>query len=337
MKTIKDTIKELKNNNGHFDYEDFLDDMHTYECAVKSLIKNKNYLLAYQTLKNYFDRFKEIESEPFFSYHPGMDYICSFYMLFSYAKMMEKGVDGVVKKNRSESDDAYLLLLKRFGQLPKSYKHVVIKKVKVLYKSAYPDLNDCYSDALQEAGLYLYSRRNYKMAFKLFKKGADFDCGGRQISYPYYLIGLNQNMVADMYRLGKGVKRNDTLARHYYRECAQNCGRRRHPKIGDYLLRQKKYSEAFLCYTENNPRYRYDTGFMMTDHIYDKLEIIFDGLNNRPVEKLSRLDKIVLAMMYCLGLGTEKNIDKYKELMPNDTDWVEDWMAGCQDFQLMLY
>ena len=185
---------------------------------------------------------------------------------------------------------------------------------------------DCYSDALYEVGDYFFRKRDYKKAFRFFKKGADFNCDGRQICYPYFLIGRNQDKVGDMYRYGLGVKKNVKKAIKYYEMCAENCGRRHHAKLGDILLKQKDYAGAFLYYTEANPNHPYCYGmwFMTPKNIKRKFKTIFNGINNKP-EK-TKEEMCVLAMMYFAGLGVEKNVLKYEELLPEGEHWTNEWI-----------
>lgn len=319
-------VDELKKNDGQFDYDDFVDDVYAYEHAIKSLIKNKNYVLAYKVLSCYIEQFKEITQCPVVSYRPGYDFLCSHEMFYAYAVMNEKGVKGVVEKNKKEAEYAYLQMLRRYPYVPNHLKPKIVGKCNILLKYAYPDLMDNYSDALYEVGDYFYKKRDYKKAFRFFKKGADFDCDGRQICYPFFLVARNQNKVADMYRYGKGVKKNLKLAKKYYKECAENCGRKRHPKMGDFLLENKEYAKAFLCYTEANPRHPYNhlMWFMIPKDIKKKFKVIFDGIDSKP-EK-TKLDLTVLAMMYFAGLGCEKNIQKYEEILPESEKWANGWI-----------
>ena len=76
-RNIVNLINILNKNDGTFDIEDFYDHMDKYERAFKLLLKN-NHELAYKCLKHYFEEFKKIEKEPFYSYRPGMDYLVSF-------------------------------------------------------------------------------------------------------------------------------------------------------------------------------------------------------------------------------------------------------------------
>ena len=325
-------VNKLKELDGQFDFEDYVDHEEEYQKAFISLINNKDYALAYKTFKHYMDFFKKIDGEIFCHYRPGMDYRCCFFALFHYALMNEKGVKGIVEKNKEEAYRAYLLLLKRFDQLKPSMRAAVIKKSHLLLKCAYPDANDRYSVALNAAGEYLCKRGDYKKAFKLFKKGADFDCSGRQIVYPFYLIAKNQNRVGDMYRDGLGVEKDLDKAEEYYRACAGNCGRKHHPKIGDFHLLNKDYNKAFICYTEVNNRYRYDVDFIYPDNLRDKYKQIFNGINAKT--KKTKGDLAVLAALYKLGLGVERNEEKYHELLPKDAKWVEQWCEDYEDYHL---
>lgn len=323
-------VNKLKELDGQFDFDDYVDHEEEYQKAFISLINNKDYALAYKTFKHYMDCFKEIDGEIFCHYRPGMDYRCCFFALFHYALMNEKGVKGIVEKNKEEAYHAYLLLLKRFDQLKPSMKAAVIKKSHILLKCAYPDANDRYSEALNAAGQYLYERGEYKKAFRLFKKGADFNCDGRQIIYPYYLIAINQDSVGNMYRDGLGVKQNMHNAIKYYCKCSENCGRRYNPKLAFIYLAYEDYFAAFLCLTETNPRFRYDCYFFFLDPDEEDMlyEKIFDGLLNKKDKNNNEL--AALAFLYKYGLGCQKNEEKYQELLPNDVKWFKEW---CQDYE----
>ena len=316
-------ITNLRKNDGQFDYEDFADNISEYELAIKSLLKKKDYELAYKILKCYIDQYKEIASGGIFSYRPGMDYICSPYLFLEYAKIMEKGIKGIVKKNKKEADASYLEVLKRYHYLSGAIKRSIFNKRELLLRHAYPDLNDKYSVALNRIGDYLYEKKKYSEAFKFYKKGADFNCDGRQICFPYYLISINQDRVADMYRYGKGVKKNINLAKKYYQKCADNCGLEHHLKSGDFFLEKERYAEAFMRYTETNIHFpNYDLTFLLPDHLLDKFKIIFDGINAKPENKRTKRELIALAMMYKGGLGCEKDEDKAVITLPIDADWA---------------
>lgn len=327
---IMKLIAKLRKNGGQFDYEEFIDHMHAYENALKSLLKNKEYELLYKTLKQYIDYYKEsIGAEGIQSYHPGEYYIISYYAMLTYAQMMKKGIKGVVEPNEAESTAAYLELLKRFDLIPNTYKKALYPKISLLLKYSYADIMDRYSQALYYLGNHYYNKKDYHTAFKLYKTGADLNCDGRQIVYPYYLIGRNQSIVADMYSKGLGVKKSIKKANEYYKKSASNCGREEHPKMGDYYLNNHRYSTAFLAYTEINEHWpwRYSLGFMRPKNLTGKFERIYKGLNNK--KHKSALDKIVLAMMYKTGLGCERNIDKAKALMPEEPKWVTRWISNC--------
>ena len=319
-------IKELRKNDGQITIEDFIDFMEPYERVFKYLAKNKEYGFLFKIIKPIIDDYRNETQYPLVSYRPGMDYIVPYYTMYLYATMMENGIKGVVKKNKDESTYAYLTLLKRIDKVPSYMRGKLLKKSHLLLRHAYPDLMDLYSVALNYVGEYYFKKRDYKLAFKFFKKGADFNCDGRQIVYPYYLIGINQDRVGDMYRYGFGVEKNQKLAIKYYEKCAENCGRKHHPKTGDFLLKNKRYSEAFLYYTEVNARFRYYTGFLEPKHLGKKFDKIFEGINKIPDAKKTKLDWTVLAMMYHSGLGCEKDENKYRELIPNDAKWAEEWM-----------
>ena len=319
-------VKQLRKNNGQFDYKDFVEHIYAYEKAFDYLIKRKEYQTAIAFLKCYMKQFEEISNPTASYYRPGMDYINSTYLFLKYAQFMEKGIKGVVRKNQKEATRAWLEILKRYFDLPRSISKIAFRKRVLLLKHAYPDILDQYSMALFSVGQTLYEKGQYEEAFKYFKKGADFDCDGRQISFPFYLIGKNQDMVANMYKEGKGVKLSLKLAKHYYQECANNCGRDRHPKMGDFLLGKKKYSEAFMCYTETNRYFLYNTSFMNADNLDEKFKIIKEGIDHILDNKKSELDKTVLAMMYKVGLGCEKDEKKYQALLPKDNDWADKWI-----------
>lgn len=321
---------KLRENDGQLDYEDFIDHMHAYENALKSLSKNKEYDLLYKTLKSYIDQYKEsINLGGFQSYRPGEYYIISYYAMLTWAKIMEKGIKGIVEPNKDESTAAYLECLKRFDLVPNAYKKELYPKVGLLLKHSYPDLMDRYSQALYYLGNHYYRKKNYKLAFKLYKTGADFDCRGRQIVFPYYLIARNQSMVADMYGKGIGVIKNTKKAKEYYQKAADNCGREEHPKNGDYYLNNHQYSKAFLAYTETNEHWpwRYNLHFMRPTNLEGKFKKIHKGLEKK--QRKSILDKRVLAMMYKMGIGCERDLDKAKELMPEEPEWVTRWIMNC--------
>ena len=319
-------IKELRKNDGQLNINDFVEDMDAYENAFKSLYKNKEYGLLYKVLKNIVDDYKKETQHAISSYSPGMDFIVPYYTLYLYAIMTEKGIKGVVEKNKEESIGAYLTLLKRIDRVPSDMRKHLLKKSNLLLRHAYPDLMDLYSVALNYVGEYYFNKKDYKTAFKFFKKGADFDCDGRQITYPYYLIGINQDRVGDMYRDGHGVEKNRKLAIKYYKKCAENCCREYHPKIGDFELEDKRYPLAFIYYTETNPRFRYFTGFLEPDNLDEKFNEIFKGINAIPDAKKQELDWTVLAMMYYAGLGCDKDENKFKELLPPGNKWAENWI-----------
>ena len=327
---IMKLVAELRKNNGQFEYEDFFDRLYEYECAFKSLLKNKDYDLLYKALKNYVDCYKQsINRRGLCSYHPGDYYIISYPAMLTYAQIMEKGIKGVVEPDKEESTAAYLELLKRFDVIPNAYKKALYPKIGLLLKHAYPDIMDRYSRALYCLGNHYYRQKDYQTAFKLYKVGSDFDCDGRQIAYPYYLIGRNQSMVADMYQKGLGIEKNEKKAREYYRKSASNCGRKEHPKMGDYYLINHQYSKAFLAYTEVNEHWpwTYSLDFMRPNNLDSKFKRIYKGLEKK--ECKSKLDKIVLAMIYKTGIGHEKDLDKAKELMPKEPEWVRRWISNC--------
>lgn len=320
-------LEEIKNNNGHIDLKNYVDHLDEYEKLVRKLIKNKDYVNAYLIINACVECFKDYSSHPIVNYRPGYDYICPYYILLKYAKMNEKGVKGVVKKNTKESTYAYVELLKRYEQLPNSIQKKVIGKSSLLLKYAYPDLNDLFSQALTAVGDYYFKRGEYEKAFLYFKKGADFDADGRQITFPFYLIGINQDRVADMYRDGKGVKQNLPIAIKYYKKCASNCGREHHPKLGDIYLERGNYVEAFWCYTERNSYFRYDTSFMYPNTCIGQLKIIFDKLSHK---KLNPTERYILGTMYYGGIGCEKDLEKAQELLTEDEQiqaqiWASDY------------
>lgn len=323
-------VTELRKNNGQFDYEHFIDNMGAYERAFKSLLNNREWALLYSALSCYVKHFYDFaNSEGVFSYRPGDDYVISYYSFYLYAQIMEKGIRGVVKKDKQESDRSYSQLLRRFERVPNYLKKPLLEKVDVLLRCAYPDLMDNFSDTLYYVGNIFYKKKDYKTAFKLFKKGADFDCSGRQIVYPYYLIAKNQDRVADMYRYGLGVEKDIKKAIKYYKECASNCGRKHHPKCGDFHLERKRYSYAFVCYTCINRHWpwRYSTYFMRPKNMETKLKTIFNGLSK--MKNRDDLDTEVLYIMYKLGLGCEQDVEKSEELLPNAPEWVEEWAEDC--------
>lgn len=318
-------VAELRKNNGQFKLDHFIDNTHAYEHTFKSLLKRRDYALLYNTLKCYCDLYRDMTKYPLISYRPGYDYITSYYSLYIYAQMMEKGIKGVVEPNKEESDYAYLQLLQRIEQVPNYMKKVLYSKSHLLLKHAYPDLMDRYSLSLYNVGKHYLKLKDYKKAFKFFKKGADFGDMGRQIVYPYYLIGRNQSFVADMYYKGQGTKKNIEQAIRYYRKSAENCGRKEHPRMGDIYLERGEYSKAFLAYTEitYNWPWRYSRYFMHPLRLKSKFKKILNGLNK--INNRSEIDTICLAMMYEIGLGCDQDIEKSKELLPNKPEWVDRW------------
>ena len=65
---------------------------------------------------------------------------------------------------------------------------------------------------------------------------------------------------------------------------------------------------------------------MYDDDIEKAYSNVFMGLNSITDRKKTKKDLCVLAMMYKLGLGTEKNEDMYLKLLPEDSSWINDWM-----------
>ena len=68
----------------------------------------------------------------------------------------------------------------------------------------------------------------------------------------------------------------------------------------------------------------YAMWFMTPKNMKRKFKTIFNGINNKP-EK-SKKEMCVLAMMYFAGLGVEKNVLKYKELLPEGECWTNEWI-----------
>ena len=54
--------------------------------------------------------------------------------------------------------------------------------------------------------------------------------------------------------------------------------------------------------------------------------IIFNALNTIEETKLARKECCVLAIMYKLGLGTEQNEGMFRQLLPEGSDWVYNWI-----------
>ena len=328
-------ITELKNNNGQFDIDHFIDNESAYIRAFKTLLKNKKYDLLCKALSCYHDQFRSYADRPAFSYRPGMDFVISYYPMFLYAQIMEKGIKGVVEPNKKESTYAYLQLLRRIDKTPSYISSYLYKnKMHLLLRYAVPDLMDRYSIALYHAGMHFYKSKDYKMAFKLFKKGADFDCTGRQIVYPYYLISKNQSMTADMYMKGLGVEKNIEKATKYYKLSGENCGKKNHMKMGDIYILQGKYSDAFLAYTEINTRWPwiYSTYFMLPARLESKFKTIYNKLNKKQAK--TNQDNIVLSMMLQMGVGCEKDEAKAKELLPEEPEWVTRWVKVYRETRL---
>ena len=324
-------IDKLKENNGEFTLEDFIDHTSQYEKAIKTILNNKEYEFAYKVLCNYVTKLKQVICKIISSYRPGIDYRISFYALHQYTLMVDKGIKDVVTPNKEEAKWGYLELLKRVDHLPKDIRLDVLKHSYLLLKYAYEDANDKYSAALNYVGEYYYHKKEYKTAFKYFKKGADFEIDGRQIIYPYYLVGKNQDRVGDMYKNGKGVKKNITLAKRYYHKCANNCFRDYHPKCGDFYLKDKNYIKAFLCYIDRNPDYRYNTEFMEKDLTNKKYEKLYQGLSE--ISNDNSFARAMLCIMHLFGLGCEQDSEIYSYYLPAEhKEWAEKVVQAYEDY-----
>lgn len=325
-------VAELRKNDGQFEFDHFFNNSEEYEKAFKYLYKHKEYTLLNRCLDDYICMFRDFVDNGIESYRPGMDYIISFVSMYLYVKLC----DELKSKGEEISSEALYLyacltLLKRIDYVPTYMRKTLINKEYMLLEYAYPDLLDRYSRALTYVGDYHYKRKEYAKAFKFYKKGADFDCLGRQIIYPYYLVGINQDRVADMYRYGLGVKKNLKLANKYYGLCASNCGRKHHPKQGDLALAKGNYYKAFDYYTEINRKWpwKYTLYFMRPKYFGRKFKTIYNKINNK--RNKTDGDLLLLGIMYCTGLGCTKDMVKYKELLPTEPKWVTDWIEDIKD------
>lgn len=325
-------VAELRKNDGQFEFDHFFNNSEEYEKAFKYLYKHKEYTLLNRCLDDYICMFRDFVDNGIASYRPGMDYIISFVSMYLYVKLC----DELKSKGEEISSEALYLyacltLLKRIDYVPTYMRRTLINKEDMLLEYAYPDLLDRYSRALTYLGDYHFERKEYTKAFKFYKKGADFDCQGRQIVYPYYLIGINQSKVADMYRYGLGVSNNITLAKKYYSLSAQNCGKKYHHKAGDFYLDKGDYFNAFKCYTCVNRHWpwQYCLDFMRPKYFRQKFERIYNEINRKT--KRTKNENLVLAIMCATGLGCERDMTKYKELLPTEPKWVSDWITDIED------
>ena len=324
-------LEELRKNNGEFTFEEFLDNKCDFEESVKELRMNKEYELLYRVLSCYMKHYKEMISEPIMFYRPYADYNYNAVMLIEYAKLMEKGVKGIIEPNKEESDFAYLEILMRIFNYREDAEifRPAIKHVNLLYKNAYPDLLDQYSHAIDTIGGYFYHKGEYKKAFRYYKKGADFNCDGRQIFWPYYLIARNQTHVGHMYFKGLGVEKDNKKARKYYRKAAKNAGLDHIPLEGDIYYEEEKYGEALLCYLSYKPHPRYDFGVFDTIHLEDKYDVIYEALSFK--KPLTVKERTALALMYHFGLGCPQNENMYKQLIKKgDSELAEHMISKYQ-------
>ena len=65
---------------------------------------------------------------------------------------------------------------------------------------------------------------------------------------------------------------------------------------------------------------------MYDDNIKEAYHNVFVGLNAIPDYKKTKKDYCVLAMMYKLGLGIERNEEMYRKLLPNNSGLVNNWI-----------
>jgi len=65
---------------------------------------------------------------------------------------------------------------------------------------------------------------------------------------------------------------------------------------------------------------------MYEDNIKEACHNVFKGLNAIPDDKKIKKDYYVLAMMCKLDLGIERNEDMYRKLLPDNSDWANDWI-----------
>ena len=321
-------ISKLRNSNGQFDIDDYIDNENVYLRAIKTLLKKEDYRLLCKVLDCYYVGYRSYSDHPLISYRPGSDFVISYYPLFLYAQLLEQGVKGVLRRNKEKSMFCYLQLLKRIEKVPHYISSYLYKnnKIDILLKCAYPDLMDRYPVALYHAGIHYLRLKDYEMAFSLFKKGADFSDNGRQIVYPYYLLGRNQSMVADMYLKGLGVEKNERKAIEYYKKSASNCGKREHRKMGDIYLKRGDYASAFFAYTEINENWPwiYSLSFMHPSGLKRKFEIIYDNLNKKYMKTDDEI--IVLVMMLKIGLGCDRDSERADELLDDRPEWIDQWI-----------
>ena len=329
--------KELRKNDGQFDIDDYIDNEKSYVRVIKSLLKKKDYPLLCKILDCYYEGYRSYADQPSISYRPGYDYIISYYPVLLYAQLLEKGIKGVLKRDKEKSGYLYLQLLKRIEKVPTYVSNYLYNnnKIDMLLHCAYPDLMDRYSIALYYAGMHYYRLRDYEMAFKLFKKGADFKDSGRQIVYPYYLMSKNQSMVGDMYLKGQGAEKDEDMAIEYYKKSAENVGKKEHRKMGDIYLKHKEYASAFLAYTEVNENWpwQYSTFFMHPNGLLGKYKKIYKHLNEK--QNRDEIETAVLVIMLRTGLGCEENQDMAKELLPEQPEWIDRWIYRCE--QVLMY
>ena len=317
-------INELKEKIDNFDIDDFLEYQDEYESGIKRLIKDKDYDYAFKAVKAFSQAFAGYSDEVMTSYRPGRHYRYSYLCLIKYAEFCEKGILGITPINKKEADIAYLQLLKHADTLEEKQIKKIIPHINVILKHAYSDLNDRYACSLNALGRYCYDAKKYKEAFKCFKKAADFDIDGRQIIFPYYMLGQNQTYAGTMYAEGKGTKKDIEKARYYYRLAADNFGRKYHPRLAEYYMEKKEYATAFLCLTEYNRKYPYDLFFISPDNEYELLPKIFAGLKETASDDY---EKAILGMMYIMGMGTDKNEEVGRSLITSYyKDFTEDWM-----------
>ena len=297
-------VEQLRQNDGQYSLEDVIQYMGDYERAAASLRESKEHSLYFKVISRYWELYKEMVSTPIFSYRPGVDYIVSFNLLIEYAKTMEKGIPGIVEPNRDEMNGAYLAVLKRIYEgLTKKQVEQVISRANLLLECAYCDLNDNYSQALFYIGNYYGRKKEYKKAFRFYKKGAEFDADGRQISFPFFLIGRNQAKVGECYEYGRGVKKNLSKAKKYYALAADNCAYDVCPLLGRVYFKEGKWAKSFLALVGRPQRFpRYDVSFMVPRDRDELFKKIYDKLDKK---KRTDEEQFVFAVMKAVGVVYE--------------------------------
>ena len=65
----------------------------------------------------------------------------------------------------------------------------------------------------------------------------------------------------------------------------------------------------------------------------EKMSVVKDGIDHISNNKKSELDMNVLAMMYKVGLGCEKDEEKCQALLPKDNDLANKWIDDYIHYQ----